>query len=92
MLTDLIQPLQQTANAYRLGHEVNASKQYRHCIEQLLQLAANVEQQSQLNTIISQLLSCQERHDLIGLADTIEYQLCPLLLTQPWKHSPALSR
>ncbi|WP_025823317.1 hypothetical protein [Shewanella marina] len=92
MLTNLIKQLQQTADAYRLGHEVNASKQYRICIEQLQQLAVNIEQQSQLNTIISQLLSCQERHDLIGLADTIEYQLCPLLLAQPLKHSPALSR
>ncbi|MBO2670179.1 hypothetical protein [Shewanella algae] len=75
----LAQQLLDTATAFRLGKEAEASGRLKDCIEQM---QARLEQQqlpSEALQLVPGMVASQQRHDWLGLADTLEYELVPLL-------------
>lgn len=61
----------------RLGHNVEAGLILVNYVEQLVSVYTEfpVQQQNQLQFLLSAMLACQERQDWIGLADYLEYEL-----------------
>ncbi|MCL1139666.1 hypothetical protein [Shewanella pneumatophori] len=76
----LIQQLISTAHQLRLGHEAQGSLQLTECIDKLIELQPSLTNNQQIMPILSSMLAAQEKHDWLGLADALEYEL-PLLLS-----------
>ncbi|MCC4832684.1 hypothetical protein LMH66_08565 [Shewanella sp. 10N.7] len=76
----LIELLKQTSEKFRLGKEAEASQMFRQCInilEQILKYHGNAHH---ISALLPMILEAQERHDWLGLADYLEYEI-PSLLT-----------
>ncbi len=82
--------LQKVIQAYRLGHEGEASEQLVQLIDLLSGFLAQVpeEQLLRINPILGETLAAIERKDYLWAADLLAYELSPLLETS---EQPVLS-
>ncbi|MCU8040222.1 hypothetical protein ACRN97_06960 [Shewanella baltica] len=80
-LQELTDQLINTAYHFRLGQEADGSKKLREClniIEPMIEtLDADIK--SKILKIIPPMLTAQENHDWLALADFLEYEI-PILL------------
>jgi hypothetical protein len=76
-----ISECRQCAVLFRLGRDVEAALNMLDVFDeaQQLLLTAPPEARQAWNLVLTQMLACQERHDWLGLADFMEYELIDLL-------------
>ncbi|WP_413736104.1 hypothetical protein [Shewanella sp. BJSY2023SW005] len=67
------------AHAFRLGHEAEGSQLLRECLDQLEPLLTELPHSEAIIQLLPHMLAAQERHDWLGLADYLEYELKALL-------------
>lgn len=75
----LIQVMTSAAHKFRLGHEADGSHDFAQCIDLLTSLLPELQNTTMVSEILSSMLTAQERHDWLALADNLEYDL-PFLL------------
>ncbi len=75
----LIEKLIETAHRFRLGQEAEGSQRLRECIDHLEPMLPTLQQANQVIQLVPLMLAAQERHDWLGLADYLEYELQQLL-------------
>ncbi|MCL9799321.1 hypothetical protein [Pseudomonas sp. AKS31] len=75
----------QCAGLFRLGRDVEAALSMVDVFEgaQQLLLSGSADVQQRWAQVLSQMFDCQERHDWLGLADYMEYELIGLLESVP---------
>ena len=73
--TILITKLISSAKNFRLGHEAEASHEFRKCIELLEELLPEKQNQEEIMSLLRDMLAAQERNDWLSLADYLEYEL-----------------
>ncbi len=71
--------LKQAAALFRLGQEAQAALEWRSCIIQLEQQYPTLLRNTTFQQILPLMLQAQERHNWLGLADYIEFELIELL-------------
>ncbi|WP_144210015.1 hypothetical protein [Shewanella donghaensis] len=79
-IIQLIKLLTQTSEQFRLGKEAEASQMFRQCINLLEQILKYHENAQHISALLPMILEAQEKHDWLGLADYLEYEV-PNLLT-----------
>ncbi len=81
IFTDLIKESSHIALKLRLGKNVEAGLEIVSLLEKIVKISSTTtpEVQQQVKFVMSQILKCQERHDWIGLADYLQYELAHLL-------------
>jgi hydroxymethylpyrimidine/phosphomethylpyrimidine kinase len=72
-----------TAQAFRLGQEAAANQLLTASIDKLAPAMTAVAPRNlaELSQLLQQTLNAQARQDVIGLADLLQYELLPRLLT-----------
>ncbi|WP_417762013.1 hypothetical protein [Shewanella sp.] len=78
-MADMRELLIETATTFRLGREAAASVLFAQCIDKLQIALQQPKLAQQLMVVIPQLLEAQESRNWLGLADTLEYEVLPLL-------------
>ncbi|QSX39718.1 hypothetical protein [Shewanella cyperi] len=80
-ITTVLNELQLTAQYLRKGCESMAQELLTTVTGQLLHLSQSWSEQKivKLNEIITQAFDCQRRHDWLGLADYLEFELVDFL-------------
>lgn len=75
------QQCQTIAKQFRLGLSVPAALAMSEMLGPLTTAVATTypQQQPQLMQLLNHMLQCQQRHDWLGLADDLEYELSELL-------------
>ncbi len=79
-MTEINELFIETATTFRLGQEAAASVLFAKCIDQLALALQQPKIAPQLMAIMPQLLNAQEQRNWFGLADTLEYEILPLLM------------
>jgi hypothetical protein len=84
MMTDksvdnLIDKLIDTAHQFRLGREAQASSQFGECLNELEKILPTLNSRHSIQAMLLNMLTAQETHDWLGLADDLEYELPQLL-------------
>lgn len=71
----------ETANYFRLGYEGAANSSFVELIDAILLFCQHHKQVGeQINNILNVMIQAQERHDILFIADIIEYEITPYLL------------
>jgi hypothetical protein len=75
--------LEKVVEAYRLGMEGEASEHLVKLIDLLTSVLAKAppEMVMRINPVLAKAISAIERKDYLYVADTIEYEIAPLLLS-----------
>lgn len=71
-----------TANKLRLGQEAEGSQRLRECLDHLESMLPTLTHSQSILAKVPEMLAAQDRHDWMGLADYLEYELPPLLTRQ----------
>lgn len=70
-----------TANYFRLGYEGAANSTFVEFIDAIIKYCEKHKHiGEQLNSILNIVIQAQERHDILFIADIIEYEIIPYLL------------
>jgi len=71
----------EAAHGYRTGAEAQASESMIQVIDLLAETLPSMPEKTiiQLNQVLSEIFSAQQRSDFIWAADMLEYELCPRL-------------
>jgi len=77
----LVPKLISTAHKLRLGHEADGSHDLGECLDVINGILSELQDTASLMVLFQDMLTAQERHDWLALADCLEYEL-PLLLLQ----------
>lgn len=75
----LLQNLRSAATHFLVAEESRGSELMVRIADDLMKLTLSPSEQLELNSLIEQVVSAQKRHDLIGLADTLQYEIYSLV-------------
>ncbi|WP_394200687.1 hypothetical protein [Shewanella waksmanii] len=75
----LVSQLLITSQHFRLSKEVLGSQSFSKCLDMLETIFEEDNNISNIELLLPKMLEAQERQDWLGLADTLEYELVPLL-------------
>lgn len=78
---ELTRAARQCAGLFRLGRDVEAAREMVKLFTRLMPLFndESVDVQHQWQLLLKVMLGCQEAHDVLGLADYLEYELVELV-------------
>ncbi|WP_153913938.1 hypothetical protein [Shewanella sp. TC10] len=68
-----------TAKLFRTGQEIEASASLQKTLDNLIPAIPNHNNKEQVLALVPAMLTAQENHDWLNLADTLEHELVSLL-------------